>query len=140
MRTSTNNNGKYCSLFVIKQPTVIIIDDDEKTLDAFYEYLSSIDIPVLGIGYNGLDAVELYERHRPDIVFLDLMMPDYDGFYALERIRSVDPKAKVIAITGNTAPWMNRKLEELNPTKIIYKPYEVNEMLDIIESVRQERL
>ncbi|MEM4253621.1 MAG: response regulator, partial [Candidatus Nitrosotenuis sp.] len=67
-----------------EQITAIIVDDEKDMTEVFAEYLKIIDVDVLGIGHNGKDAVDLYKRHRPDIVFLDLMMPEYDGLYALE--------------------------------------------------------
>ncbi|WP_255486576.1 response regulator transcription factor [Candidatus Nitrosotenuis sp. DW1] len=67
--------------------TAIVIDDDIDTVDVFCDYLEIVNVKVLGRGYNGKEAVELYRKHNPNVVFLDLMMPDYDGFYALEHIR-----------------------------------------------------
>ena len=57
------------------------------------------DIALVGEATNGRDAVERYAALRPDVVLMDLRMPELDGVAALERIRRDDPHARVIALT-----------------------------------------
>lgn len=65
--------------------TAIVIDDDHDIVDVFSDILQILQIDVIGKGYDGKEAVELYQKFTPDLVILDLMMPKYDGIYALER-------------------------------------------------------
>ena len=44
---------------------------------------------MIGKGYNGLESVELFEKFCPDVVLLDLMIPEYDGVYALRKIQKL---------------------------------------------------
>jgi two-component system, chemotaxis family, chemotaxis protein CheY len=104
--------------------TAIVIDDDHDAVDVLCEYLELMNIHILGKGYNGRDAVELYHRFRPNIVFLDVMMPDYDGVYALEKIKQINPRASVIIITADKTEERENKLVELGASEIIYKPIE----------------
>lgn len=114
-----------------------MIDDDPETVSVFCEYLRAVDVKVAGFGYSGKDAVDLYEEHRPDLVFLDLVMPDYDGFYALERIKSMDPAANVAVITaGHHDAAVEKRLEALGPAKIVVKPFEVEQILDLVARFR----
>jgi CheY-like chemotaxis protein len=113
--------------------SAIVIDDDRDTVDVFVDYLSILNVDVWGMGYNGKAAVELFDLHRPDLVFLDLMMPEYDGFYALERIRRIDPTAKVIVVTADLRSDTEEMLRKLNPTEILYKQYEPEHLKSIIE-------
>ena len=80
---------------------VIVIDDDIDVIDAFSEYLKIKGIDVLGVGNNGKTAFDLYQKFRPDVVFLDAKMPKYDGFYGLEKILDYDPEAKIIVATAS---------------------------------------
>lgn len=111
--------------------TAIVIDDDRDTVDVFVDFMKILNVNVLAKGYGGKDAVELYERHRPDMVFLDLMMADYDGFYALEKIRKINPDAKAIVVTADLRSDDELKLSALKPTEVIFKPF-VPEMLEEI--------
>jgi CheY-like chemotaxis protein len=119
-----------------KQITAIIVDDEKDMTDVFSEYLKIIDVDVAGIGYNGKDAVDLYKKHKPDIVFLDLMMPEYDGLYALENIRNESPNANVVIITAYMHAATTKKLFALHPTKVISKPWELNQIYDVVEQFR----
>ena len=110
----------------------IVIDDDIDTVDVFCEYLEIQEVTVIGKGYNGKDAVELYQKFRPDIVFLDSMMPDYDGCYALEKIMQIDRKSKVVMVTADMTADTEQKLTELNATAIVYKPFDINRIMEVI--------
>ena len=58
------------------------------------------------------------------------MMPDYDGFYTLKEIRKINPDAKVIMVTADMTSETKKKLRDLKPTDVIYKPYNVDKILD----------
>ena len=120
--------------------SVCVVDDDRDTVEVFCEYLSIKDIEVLGKGYDGRTAVELYKKLKPDIVLLDVMMPDYDGFYALREIRKINPKAKVIMVTADLTSDTEKKLVELKASAMIYKPYEIDSVIETIERVSKENV
>lgn len=119
---------------------VIVVDDDVDTVEVFCEYLEIKDITVLGRGYNGKTAVELYEKYRPDIALLDVMMPEYDGFYGLEHIKNINPDAKVIMVTADLTFDTEKKLKDLNASAVIYKPYEIDSVIDTIQKVYKQAL
>ncbi len=114
---------------------VIVIDDDVDTVEVFCEYLEIKDINVVGRGHSGKKAVELYESLRPDIVLLDVMMPEYDGFYGLENIKKINPAAKVIMVTADLTYDTEKKLKEFNASAVIYKPYEIDSVIETIHKV-----
>ena len=116
--------------------TAIVIDDDLDTVELFCEYLEIKGIHVLGKGYDGREAVELYQKLKPQIVFLDIMMPHYDGFYAAEEIRKVDPNAKIIMITADLTSDTSHRLEELR-VPAIYKPYEFDDIMTTVSKLMQ---
>ncbi len=114
--------------------SVIVIDDSVDAVEVFCEYLGIKNITVLGCGYSGKDAVELYEKLMPDIVLLDILMPQYNGFYALENIKKINPEAKVIMITGDPT-YDAERLMKLKASAVISKPYEIDSAIDIIHKV-----
>lgn len=115
--------------------TSIVIDDDVDTVDVFCDYLTIVDVKVVGRGHNGKVAVELYQKHNPDVVFLDLMMPDYDGFYALENIRRINPAAKVVVVTADLRRDTADKLKILKPTEVFIKPYDINKISELLAKI-----
>ena len=112
--------------------SVIVVDDNDDIVYSMSELLEINGINVVGKGHNGLEGLQLYEKFQPDAVLLDLMMPEYDGIFALKKIREIDPKSIVIIITGGTPPSMSSDLQSLDPTKIVYKPVDVNNLCEII--------
>lgn len=117
--------------------TAIVVDDDRDTVDVFCEYLKMYNVNVIGEGYDGKSAVELYRKARPDIIFLDMLIPKYDGVYALQRIRDANPKAKVIMITADLKKDAAQRLEVLKPDRIIFKPFDYDKIIDAIDEIRR---
>ncbi len=112
--------------------SVIVIDDSEDIVYSMSELLEIHGINVIGKGYNGLEAVQLYNKFHPDAVLLDMMMPEYDGLYALKEIRKINPKSVILIVTGGASPSMNDGVETLQPNKIIPKPVDVNNLVQTI--------
>ena len=119
----------------LKMITSIVIDDDVDTVDVFCDYLQIVDVKVLGRGHDGKAAVELYKKYAPNVVFLDLMMPDYDGFYALENIRKINPNAKVVVVTADLRGDTARRLDILKPTEVFIKPYDINKISELLQKI-----
>lgn len=115
--------------------TAAIIDDDRDTVAVFSEYLESLNVKVVSVGYNGKDAVEIYKKHRPDILFLDLKMPQYDGIYALKEIRASYPHAKIVIITADLTKEDSEKMSDLKPTEIFYKPFDIDKITDLLDMI-----
>ena len=67
--------------------TALVVDDDEDTVNLFTEFLEIYDVVVVGKAFDGNQATKIFRDMTPDIVFSDVMMPEYDGFYALENIK-----------------------------------------------------
>lgn len=113
--------------------SVIVVDDDEDTVRLFSEFLEENEIQVIGKGYDGKMAVELYEEKKPDCVLIDIMMPNGSGFYAIKKIKEIDSNAKIIAVTGDGRFTTEQKLEKLE-IPVIYKPFKMDEVLQKIHN------
>ena len=120
--------------------SAIIVDDDENIVKVFEQFLQLNHIDDLGHGFDGKEAVTLYEKLKPDVVLLDVMMPHHDGFYAIEKIKEIDPDAKVIAVTADLTADTEKKLQNLKISGIIYKPYDMKSILNTIESVNAQAI
>jgi len=114
---------------------VLVVDDDIDTLEVFAEFLEIKDVNVIGRGHDGKEAVELFEKHRPDFVLMDVMMPDYDGFYGIKEIRKIDPNAKIIIVTADVSIETKAKLKDLKPSAVVHKPYEIDDLLEFMHNM-----
>ncbi|HSB83695.1 MAG TPA: response regulator [Nitrosarchaeum sp.] len=113
----------------------IVVDDNLDIVDVFCELLGMIGLEVIAKGTDGMQAVELYEKHHPDLIFVDLLMPRYDGFYAMENIRKTDPNAKIIVVTGDLIMNEYDLLHSHNATAVIYKPFDMGKVKQTLESI-----
>ncbi|MGY5146595.1 MAG: response regulator [Candidatus Nitrosopumilus sp. bin_7KS] len=113
----------------------IVIDDDQDVLDVFCELLSIVGVDVMDKGTDGKEAERLYEKHRPDLIFVDLLMPEYDGFYAIERIRSINPNAKIVIVTGDLKAGESYLLDSYNVSAIIYKPFDIHMIKQVLVDI-----
>ena len=116
-------------------PTAVIVDDDESITEVFNELLQSIGLNIVGIGFNGNDAVNLYKKLLPDIVFTDIMMPETDGFYAIEKIRELNPDAKIVAVTADLSRETDEKLNKMKVTSIIHKPFDIQDIKKLLNKI-----
>ncbi len=82
--------------------TTVLVVDDHPMMRAGLEQLINAceDLQVVGLAENGAEAIELFERLRPDVVLMDIAMPIVDGVEATIRIKSVDPDAHVVILTS----------------------------------------
>lgn len=67
--------------------SALIIDDEQLAREELRYLLDSVGVDVLAEGSNGIEAVDLIEEHRPDMVFLDVQMPGLDGFAVIKRLK-----------------------------------------------------
>lgn len=111
----------------------VIIDDDIQITELFSELLALLGLKILAIGHNGLDAIDLFSKHEPDILFMDVEMPKLNGIEALKEIKKINSSAKVIIITGNTSSDCEKILQDNGATAIIYKPFDIQKIKQLIE-------
>lgn len=79
---------------------IVLCDDQEIVCEGLEKILSSDpEIQVVGAAYNGLEALDLVARHVPDLVLMDLKMPEMNGIQATQKIRSTYPQVRVLVLT-----------------------------------------
>jgi len=120
-------------LYLEMPKSVIVIDDDKDTVRLFSEFLEENDINVIGNGFDGVTAVKLFNEVKPDVVLIDLNMPNGSGLYAIKKIQNIDPKAKIIAISADGSYSAEEKLEKLH-IPLIHKPFKMDQVISIIQS------
>lgn len=121
-------------------PRVIVVDDTQSNMDVFCEFLLLNNIEVVGTGKNGLEAVQLFEKYNPDVALIDLAMPSYDGYFALNSILALNKNAKVIILTALQDKKNKKKLLEIGATEVLHKPFELNRIVEIVNTLFQDRV
>lgn len=103
--------------------TVLLVDDEPELRMLGSAMLGQAGLRVL-TATDGQEAVECYQQHdgEIDLVFLDAVMPRMDGCEALARIRQIDPRAKVVMISGHTEFDLVHRWNGARPDDILLKP------------------
>ncbi len=120
--------------------TAIVVDDTANVVRVLSDLLESKGVDVVGTAFDGKEAVEVYKKTKPDLVLLDVILPNYDGIYALKEISEIDNKAIVIMVTADLKKETADTLTELEASTIIYKPFDSAEMIKTIEKVTSTNL
>lgn len=78
----------------------IVIVDDSAIFQRIIEGLLKPHFKIVGKGFSGIDAIELYQKHLPDLLLLDITMPNCDGKECLKKLLSLHPNATVVMVSG----------------------------------------
>lgn len=105
---------------------ILLVDDNRELIEALKEFFSSQpDFELVGVAYNGQEALELIEKSRPDVVVLDLIMPHLDGIGVLEKFsgetNSYKPKFVILTALGQES--VAQKAAELGASYYVVKPF-----------------
>lgn len=123
----------------IPMARVLIADDALFTRILLRKILSEAGHEVVGEASTGREVVEKYAELRPDIVTLDIIMPEMDGIEALKKILEIDPNAKVIMITSVSHKERVIQAINLGAKGFIVKPFEPTQLISEINRVLSEQ-
>ena len=90
---------------------------------------------VVGEASNGIVAVDLYKKEKPDVVTMDITMPDMDGIEAVKAIKEFDPAAKVIMCSAMGQQSMVMDAIKAGAKDFIVKPFQADRVLEAINKV-----
>lgn len=105
------------------KPVRILICDDEPSLRMLLGMALDLepDLEVVADAADGVEAVQLAERFRPDVILLDLVMPKMDGLEALNELRKVAPGARVVVLSGLQESLMGETVRNLGASAFVEK-------------------
>ena len=117
-----------------KKLTALVVEDEKVT----NELLSSTFKNFFAEVYSTLDAeeaLELYKKHQPDVVFVDIIMEGIDGIELTRRIREINPKQIVIVISGSNDMTKIAESIEVGVNSFIQKPIDTKKIIDLLASI-----
>jgi two-component system chemotaxis response regulator CheY len=120
---------------VEKKFTALICDDSAVVRKVLCRHLSDGPFKEVHEATDGVQAVEMYRLHRPDIVFMDIVMPRKTGIEALCEIREHDPAARVV-MASSTGTTRNLKAAiDAGAADFIQKPFERDAVLALVRRI-----
>lgn len=116
---------------------ILVVDDDPDILTAITVGLADTGAKI-ETARDGNTAVNMAEQNQPDLVILDVMLPQKSGFLVLERLRQLKPKAqgpRVIMITGNQGKRHKQYAEALGVDAYLNKPFRMEQLVENAEKL-----
>lgn len=117
------------------QPTVLLCDDSRALRMLAAGQLEEAGFQVVGEAGNGLEAVGQYQALKPDIVLLDLVMPECDGRQALVSILEADPQARVVILSSLGAQSDIEECLRMGARSYLQKPIDPEAMKRVLHQV-----
>ena len=125
---------------MIENKTVIIVDDDHDLRRTLCDFLDSIGYSVQQAA-DGNNALKLVEEEHPDLVIIDIFMPDKEGISTIMELKNDFPNVKVIAISGGGQIGSSKVLdtaEKLGADAVLGKPFSMDELEVTMEDLFPE--
>ncbi len=113
--------------------TLLVTDDAMIIREMIKDAASSAGWTVVAEAANGQQAIEQYERLRPDAVTLDLVMPEFDGLYALRGILEVDPHARVVVVSALEQKNILKEAFQIGAADFLVKPFDKKTLVETLE-------
>jgi DNA-binding NtrC family response regulator len=118
---------------------ILIVDDEVEFASTLVERLALRGIEAMSAN-RGADALVLIEEKIPDVIILDLKMPDLSGLELLSRIKSIDPTIEIIILTGHGSAAAGIAGMEQGAFDYMMKPVDLTTLLGKIEQAYKKRL
>ncbi|MBB6216224.1 two-component system chemotaxis response regulator CheY [Anaerosolibacter carboniphilus] len=114
---------------------VMIVDDAAFMRMSLRIMLEKNGFEILAEAENGDMAISMYKELRPDIVTMDITMPDMGGIDALKAIRQLDPKAKIVMISAMGQESMVRDAVMNGAKSFVVKPFKEDQVVQTLNKV-----
>ena len=113
--------------------TVLLVDDASFMRLALRNLLIPHGYIIVGEAATGREAVEIYQEVEPDLVLMDITMPDMDGITAVRRIKEIDPKAKIIMCSALGQQSKIVEAIDAGALDFVVKPFQSENVLEALE-------
>ena len=114
---------------------ILICDDAAFMRMMIKDILTKNGYNVVGEAENGLKAVEKYSETKPDLVLMDITMPEMDGIQALKKIKEQDPGATVIMCSAMGQQAMVIESIQAGAKVFIVKPFQADRVIEAVKKV-----
>jgi len=106
---------------------ILVIDDEQGIRNLLDTLLRRKGYDVL-LAESGRKGLELFRREHPDVILLDLKMPEMDGIAVLEQVRRLNPDQHVIVLTGAGTPEMEQRVYALGVSEFVHKEFSLHRL------------
>lgn len=113
----------------------LLADDSRVVRNILHQVLEILEAEIVAEATNGREAIDLFKKHHPNFVTMDLSMPGLSGVEAIRSIRQIDPEVNVIIISGINIPEVREEVFNLGAKLFIRKPFDPEQAAAVIRSI-----
>jgi len=113
---------------------VLIVDDNDLMRALLRGILRHEEYQIIGEAKNGAAAIEFVAHDKPDLICMDVMMPEMDGLEALQKIKTAHPEINVVMITGNPSVENVQESIKNGASGFIVKPFNAGKVIDTLRN------
>ncbi|MHA1479399.1 MAG: response regulator [Promethearchaeota archaeon] len=115
---------------------ILVVDDAQFTRNMLKKIINKTEIAeVIAEASNGVEAVSLYQEYKPDLVTMDLVMPEQGGIETTEKILSIDPDAIIVIVSALGQEALVLEAAKKGAKDFIQKPFKAEQIEDVLERV-----
>lgn len=111
---------------------ILVVDDAAFMRMMLSDHLTKAGFEVVGQAENGLVAVNKYKEVRPDLVTMDITMPEMDGIQAVKEIRKIDPSARIVMCSAMGQQHMVMEAIQAGAKDFIVKPFDPTRVVQAV--------
>jgi len=119
-----------------KKLNALVVEDEKEAnelmVSTFNNFFNSIDSAT-----NAKDALDMYRIKRPDVVFIDIILPEVDGLELARQIRDIDPNQIIVIISASNDMSKISEAIKIGVDSFIQKPIETNKVIDMLKNINQ---
>lgn len=112
---------------------ILVVDDAAFMRVMLKDILTKGGHQIVGEAGNGVEAIEQYKKLKPDLVTMDITMPEMEGIEAVKRIKQEDPKAKVIMCSAMGQQLMVVQAIQAGANDFVVKPFQPDRVLEAVK-------
>ncbi|TCO79936.1 response regulator [Marinisporobacter balticus] len=114
---------------------ILVVDDAAFMRMMIKDVLTKYGFNVLGEAENGAKAVEKYKELNPELVIMDITMPEVDGIQALKEIKKINPNAKIVMCSAMGQQAMVIEAIQAGAGDFIVKPFQADRVVEAVKKV-----
>jgi len=114
---------------------IMLVDDAKVVLLKLSRLLLAAGFEIAAIAVTGTDGIELYKKHLPDLVIMDISLPDMEGTKAVKEIIEFDPEARIIICTYLAKKETVIEAVSAGARNYILKPFDVDKIIEVVSVV-----
>lgn len=125
---------------MLEKVKVMIVDDSKVSRAMLANHLSKTNFEVVAMAKDAAEALRLYQEHDPDLVTMDMNLPDSDGIECSKRIHAIDPEVKIVMISAMRDANLVARGKEVGIGAFLQKPVSTNEIIETLMTLCQKKV